>query len=106
MIETSISRSNGKLILSHAIYEGKRKINFNVIADYRFYMDHGVFMLDVKYDLPLIKSFHEDQSEDYRLLEIFWPDLSKILWNKTIDQLLGKNARMIYKELYYVKDFV
>jgi hypothetical protein len=96
MIETSISKPNGTLLLSHAIYEGKRKIEFNVIADYSFYMDHDAFMLAVNYNLSSIKSFPEDQNEDYRLLEIFLPELSKILWNKTADQLLGRNARSNY----------
>lgn len=96
MAETSIDRSDGTLIVNHAIYEGKRKIEFDVLAHYRFYMDYDVARLRVEFGLPFVRSSPEDQNEDYHLLDMFWPYLNKILWNKTVDQLLGEKRRRDY----------
>lgn len=63
MVETStdrLTKSNGTLILTHEIYEGKRRIEFEVFANYCFYMDDGIARLRVKYDFPLVKSQPED----------------------------------------------
>src|SRR4030042_4756506 len=96
MVETSIDRltkSNGTLILTHEIYNGERRIEFDVLANYSFYMDNGMAKLRVKYDFPSVKSLPEDRGDDYRLLCCFGIELDKILWNKTVDQLFGKKIR-------------
>lgn len=90
MVETSIYRPDGTLIVTHAIYEGKRKIEFDVLAHYRFYMDRDVVRLRVEFGLPFVRSSPKDRSEDYRLLDMFWPYLNETLWNKTVNQLLGE----------------
>jgi len=93
-----LSRLNGTLLVTHAIYEGRRRIEFDVPVSYDFYIDGDVLRLRAKYNPPLVsvKSLPEEQIEDCHLLSLFWPKLDKILWNKTVDKLLGKEIRRNY----------
>ena len=99
MVETSIdrlTRLNGKLLVTHAIYEGKRRIEFDVSVSYDLYFDNDALRLELKYNLPLVKSPPEDLIEDCCSLYLFWPKLNKILWNKTVDKVLGKEMKRDY----------
>lgn len=96
---TSIDRQtrlNGALLITHAIYEGKRRIEFDVSVSYDLYFDTDALRLELKYNLPLVKSPPENLIEDCCPLYLFWPKLDKILWNKTVDKLLGKGMKRNY----------